>query len=209
MQRSAGCARPSTTCGLPAVTTSAPTIPTPVSWPSRRRRKPSGAIPLKSPCACRLSCRPLLTPLVEWSLRLCQGAALHAQPVAVRSKALPGLPQLLRRCLTRGIESLGLCWGAREEFPRAWALSRARCKALVTRGPQPAATGITAAACEFVGGPRQARHVVAVQQARPSASADRVAVPAHRIGGGRDLGPPPHRVERGAPVSRDRRAAHR
>ena len=59
--------------------------------------------------------------------------------------------------------------GVREEFPRALALERALCKALVARGPQQAAPGITEAAFECVVGPRQAWHVVAVKQARPIA----------------------------------------
>src|SRR5712691_10835308 len=127
----------------------------------------------------------------------------------MRSKALPFLHQLLRWCLTRGIEYLGLCWGAREEFPSALALWRALCKAILACGPQQAATCITEAAFEFVVGPRQARHVVAVKQARPIASADLVEVTAKRIGGWRDLGPPQHRVEIGAQLSRYLLATHR
>src|SRR5438445_9883295 len=80
--------------------------------------------------------------------------------------------------LTHSIESLGLCWGAREEFPRALALQRALCQALVARGPQQAATSITEAAFERVGGPRQARHVIAGKQTGPRAPADLVEVTA-------------------------------
>jgi hypothetical protein len=113
----------------------------------------------------------------------------------MRSKALPFLRQLLRGSLAHGIEYLGLCGRAREEFPSALALQRALCEALLTCGPQQAATGITEATFELVVGPRQARHVIAVKQAGPRASADRVEVTAKHLEGWRDLGPPLHRVK--------------
>ena len=65
------------------------------------------------------------------------------------SKALPFLRQFLRWGLTHGLKYLGLCWGAREEFPRALALQRALGEALLARGPQQAAPCITEAAFEF------------------------------------------------------------
>ena len=99
----------------------------------------------------------------------------------MRSKALPFLRQLLKWGLTHGIEYLGLCWGAREEFPSALALQRALCEALLACGPQQAAPCITEVAFDFVVGPRQARHVIAVKQARPIAPADFVEVTAKRI----------------------------
>ena len=71
---------------------------------------------------CATACRPLLTQLIELRLSLFQGAALQAKPLAMRSKTLPFLRQLLRWNLTHGIECLGLGWGVREEFPRALAL---------------------------------------------------------------------------------------
>ena len=52
------------------------------------------------------------------------------------------------------------------------ALQRALREALLARGPQQAATGITEVAFELVVGPRQARHVIAVKQAGPIAPAD-------------------------------------
>jgi len=161
------------------------------------------AIPQKSPCACRLERRPPLTQLMELRLDLSQGPALQAETLAMRSKALPLLCQLLRGGLAHGIEYLGLSWRAREEFPRALALPCALREALLPCGPQQAATCITEGACECVVGPRQARHVIAVKQAGPRAPADRVEVTAKRISGGRHLGPPPHRVERAAQLSRD------
>ena len=99
----------------------------------------------------------------------------------MRSKALPFLRQVLRGSLTQGIQYLGLCWGAREEFPRALALQRALCEALLARGPQQAATCITEAAFEFVVGSRHARHIIAVEQAGPIAPADLVEVQTKRI----------------------------
>jgi hypothetical protein len=37
-------------------------------------------------------------------------------------KALPFLRQVLRGRLTQGTQQLSLCWGVREEFPRALTL---------------------------------------------------------------------------------------
>ena len=53
--------------------------------------KGNPAIPQKSPCACSLKCRPLLTEPIELSLGLSQGTALQAEPLAMCSKALPFL----------------------------------------------------------------------------------------------------------------------
>src|SRR5439155_18332406 len=60
------------------------------------------AIPLKSPCACRLSRRPPLTQVIELRLGLSKGSALQAEPLAMRSKALPFLSQVLRWSVTQG-----------------------------------------------------------------------------------------------------------
>jgi len=54
------------------------------------------AIPQKSPCACSLERQPPLTQLIELRLGLSQGPALQAETLAMRSKALPFLRQLLR-----------------------------------------------------------------------------------------------------------------
>jgi hypothetical protein len=79
------------------------------------------------------------------------------------SKALPFLRQIRWWGLTHGLEYLGLCWGAREEFPRALALQRALCEACLARGPQQAAPCITEVAFERVVRPRKARHLIAVK----------------------------------------------
>ena len=76
-------------------------------------------------------------------------------------------------------------------------------------GPQQAAPGITEVTFERVGGPRQARHVVAVQQAGPIAPADLVEMTANRIEGRRDIGPSHHRVERAAQLFRHVLSTHR
>ncbi|HEY5871075.1 MAG TPA: hypothetical protein VI542_36815, partial [Candidatus Tectomicrobia bacterium] len=110
---------------------------------------------------------------------------MQAEPLAMRSKALPCLRQLFRWGVTHGIESLGRWWGAREEFPRAWALQRALCEALLACGPQHAAPCSPAVAVECVVGPRQPRHVIAVHQAGPRAAADFGEVTAKRIDGRR------------------------
>jgi hypothetical protein len=121
----------------------------------------------------------------------------------MRSTALPFLRQVLRRSLTSGPQYLGLCGRTREEFPRALALQRALREALWARGPQQAATGIAAAACECVIGPWDARHVTAVEQAGPIAPADLVEVQTKRRYGWRDIRQPQHRVPRATQLSRD------
>src|SRR5919108_1290309 len=98
----------------------------------------------------------------------------------MRRKASPFVHQLLRWGLTQSIEYLGLCGGGRGEFPHALALERALGEALLACGPQQATPGLTEVAFEFVVGPRQARHVIAVKQAGPIASADFVEVMAQR-----------------------------
>lgn len=94
----------------------------------------------------------------------------------MRSKALSFLRQVLRGSVTYDIQYLGLCWGAREEFPRALALQRALREALLACGSQQAAPRITEVTFERVVGSRQARHVIAVKQAGPIAPAHLVEV---------------------------------
>src|SRR2546421_5017564 len=104
------------------------------------------AVAQKSPCTCSLEHRPLLTQLIEWRLGLSQGSALHAEPFAMRSTALPFVSQVLRGRVAHRIESLRLCWGPRQEFPGALAVQRALRAALVARGPQQAAPRLAEAA---------------------------------------------------------------
>ena len=150
----------------------------------------------------------MLTPLIALSVSLSQGSALQAEPLTMLSPALPCLRQFRRWGVTHGLEELGLCGGVREEFPRALALQRALREALLTRGPQEAATGITEVTCECVVGPRQARHVIAVKETRPIALAHLGEVTAKLLDGWSDIGPLPHRVERAAQLSRDLGSAH-
>src|SRR2546422_6357464 len=153
-----------------------------------RKEKRFIAVAQKSPCTCSLERRPLLTQLIELRLGLSQGSALHAEPLAMRSKALPFLSQVLRWSVAHRIEYLRLCWGPRQAFPGAWALPRALREALVARGPQQAVLRIAEAAVACVVGPRQARHVIAVAQARPRAPADLVERQTKRLEGWRDMG---------------------
>src|SRR5712692_5461782 len=122
-------------------------------------------------------------------------------------KALPFLREILRRRLTQGLQGLSFCWGAREEFPSALALQRALREAFLPRGPQQAAPCIAKTAFEFVIGPRDARHIIAVEQAGPIALADLVEMQSKLMDGGRDMGPPPHRVEIAPQLSGDVRSA--
>ena len=78
--------------------------------------------------------------------------------------------------MRHGIEEFGLGRGARPQLPGALALQRALRQTLLACGPQQAAARIAETAFEFVVGPRQARHIVAVEQAGALALADLVEV---------------------------------
>ena len=65
-----------------------------------------------------------------------------------------------------------------QELPGALALQRPLRLPLLARGPQQAATRIAKVAFQLVVGPRQPRHLIAVEQAGPIAPADRVEVTA-------------------------------
>src|SRR4030095_17062979 len=93
--------------------------------------------------------------LIELRLSLSQGSALRAKSLAMCSKALSCLRQVLRGRVTQGPQELGLCWGVREEFPRALALQRALGEALLACGPQQARPYVTEAAFEVVVGKRR------------------------------------------------------
>jgi hypothetical protein len=82
------------------------------------------AVPLKSPCACRLARQPPLMQVIKWRVGVSQGSTLHAESLAMLSKALPFLSQGFRGGLTQGIAYFGLCRGPWQEFPGALALQR-------------------------------------------------------------------------------------
>src|SRR5262245_14939832 len=82
------------------------------------------AVPQKSPCACRLERRPPLTQLIQLTLGLSKRSTLHAESLAMRSKALPVLRQVLGGGLTHGIAYFGFCRGLGQELPSALALQR-------------------------------------------------------------------------------------
>jgi insertion element IS1 protein InsB len=65
-----------------------------------------GAIPQKSPCACSLERRPSLTQLSKLRLGLFKGATLQAEPLTMRSKALPFLRHIFGWSVTQAIEQL-------------------------------------------------------------------------------------------------------
>ena len=90
-----------------------------------------------------------------------------------------------------------------QEFPGTLALARPLCLPLLARGLKQAATRIAKVAFELVVGPRQPRHLIAVEQAGPRAPADRVEVTAKRCEGRWDLRLPLHRVERATSLPRD------
>src|SRR5262249_15959131 len=96
----------------------------------------------------------------------------------MRSKALPFLSQVRRSGLTQGPQYLGLCQWLREKFPGALALQRALRLALLTRDPQQAAPRLAKVAFQLIIGPREVRHIIAVEQPRPMTAADLVQVQA-------------------------------
>jgi hypothetical protein len=62
--------------------------------------------------------------LIQLHLSLSKGSTLHAESLAMRSKALPFLHQVLGGGLTQGIAYFGLCRGLGQELPSALALQR-------------------------------------------------------------------------------------
>src|SRR6266581_6624027 len=94
------------------------------------------AVPLKSPCACRLERQPPLTQVIKLRLGLSQRSTLHAESLAMFSKALPFLRQVLGWGLTQGTQRLGLCRWPGEELPGALALQCTLRLALLACGPQ-------------------------------------------------------------------------
>jgi hypothetical protein len=131
--------------------------------------------------------------VVKLRLGLSSGSTLHTESLAMRSKALSFLSQVLRGGLTQGFAYVGLCRRPWEELPRPLALARPLRSPLLPRGPQQTATRVSEATCECVVRPRQSGHVIAVEQARPLAPADRVQVPRKLHEAGRGLKPPAHR----------------
>ncbi len=166
-------------------------------------------MPLKSPCACRLERQPPLTQVIKWRLGLSQGSTLHAESLAMLSKALPFLREVLHGGLTQSLAYFGLCRGPWQELPGAVALQRPLREAFLPRGAQHAATRGTEVTFPCVVRPRQAWHVIAVEQARPRAPADGVEVQTTLREGRRGLGPPAHRVKIPTQLSRDLCSAQR
>ena len=166
------------------------------------------AIPQKSPCACSLERRPPLTQLIELRLGLSEGAALQAEPLAMRSKTLSFLLQVLGRGLTHGIQELGVCRWPGEELPGALALERPLRLALLARGPEQAAPRLTKATFACVVCPRHAQHGITGAPPRPRAPADRVEVTAKHLEQRCDIGSPSHCVERAAELPSNVGRAH-
>ena len=78
---------------------------------------------------------------------------------------------------------------------------------LLARGLQQTATRLAQVAFQLVVGPRQARDLIAVEEAGPIAPADRVEVTAQGLEDRWDLRLPLHRVERAAELPRNVRSA--
>ncbi len=125
------------------------------------------------------------------------------------SKALPFLREVLHGGLTQSLAYFGLCRGPWQELPGAVALQRPLREAFLPRGAQHAATRGTEVTFPCVVRPRQAWHVIAVEQARPRAPADGVEVQTTLREGRRGLGPPAHRVKIPTQLSRDLCSAQR
>src|SRR2546428_5984251 len=95
-------------------------------------------------------------------------------------KALPFLRQLFGGGGRQRRKEGSLGRGSRQQFPGTLALQRALRQPLLACSAKQAVTRIAEVAFEFVVGPRQSRHLIAVEQARPIAPTDRVKVCAKR-----------------------------
>jgi|GEM_PF-4604521 len=167
------------------------------------------AVLLKSPCACRLERQPPLTQGIKWRLGVSQGATRHAASLAMLRKAWPFLREVLHGGVTHSLAYCGRCRGPWQALPGAVALQRPLREAFLPRGAQPAATRVAEVPFQGVVRPRQTWHVIAGEQARPSAPADRVEGQTTLREGRRGLGPPAHRVKRPTQWSRDLCSAQR
>jgi hypothetical protein len=152
---------------------------------------PPEAMPLQSPCACRRSCRPYLTPWMAWHVRLPAGSARPAAPLARRHQALPGWRQLRRGDVPHGREALAAVEGRGRRAHAPWRGRR--------RGVRP-----------FGPGSRLRRRLVARQwRARAWRGRGRPgpAAPGHRPGPSRWLPWPrgrPHGAQGGGPSGHGR-----
>jgi hypothetical protein len=111
-------------------------------------------------------------------LRLLQGTALPAATLAMCSKMLPRLRQVLRRGVTEDLLELRLWWGVGQEVPGALAWPPPLRLPLRAGGPHQTATRLATVAFPRVLGPREPWELIAMEQARPRAPADRVEVTA-------------------------------
>ena len=100
------------------------------------------------------------------------------------SKSLPLLRQLLRWNLAQSVEQLGLRRRSRQQFPSALTLQSASCEPLLPRDSEPLTPRIAKQAFDLVIGPRQAGHIVTVEEAGPIAPTHFVEVTAKIIESG-------------------------
>jgi hypothetical protein len=85
---------------------------------------------------------------------LCSGTVLQAEPLAMHSKTLPLLCQVLRWGVAAGFLSLGLCRGVGPELPGTLTLQNPLRLPLLTGGLSQATTRLAKVAFQFVVGPR-------------------------------------------------------
>ena len=127
------------------------------------------AVAQKSPCASRGYRSPPLTQLSKLNLGLTSGSTLHAESLTVLSKSLSLLSQVRWWNLTQAVEQCGLCRRSRQQFPSPLTLQGAPREPLLTGDSEHLPPRIAEMAFDLIVGPRQAGHVVTVEEARPIA----------------------------------------
>ena len=85
------------------------------------------------------------------------------------SKSLSLLNQVLWWNLAQSVKQVGLRRRSRQQFPSALTLQGAPRAALLTGASEHLTPGIAEKAFNLIVGPRQARHILAMEKARPIA----------------------------------------
>ncbi len=87
------------------------------------------------------------------------------------SKSLSLLSEALQWNLAQSVEQFGLRRWSRQQFPSALTLSHAPREPLLTGDSEHLTPSISEKAFDLIVGPRQTRHIIAMEEARPIAPA--------------------------------------
>ena len=97
---------------------------------------------------------------------------MQAEALLMAPETVLLLGELVRRDLTQSSQAVGFSRRSGQQFPGTKAMQVSPGLALLARGAEQAALGVTEVTFELVVGTRQSFEVVTVEQARPVAGAD-------------------------------------